>query len=362
MPQEEIFIPWNEGATMLDLKRSAFFYLVESGQVRAQEGRKKRDGRYNLQDILAIKEKRAMTTPRKPYRKRLAPVMLDWLSPLDIPAILRLDQIVYDEMFLAEAAVYRQWSEKNPQLAMAAFDARSDRQEMLAYVAALPLDESVILQVMRGEREEIDITQDEIQTYERPGAYTLLANSAVTHPDRPDLLYKILYRMMDAWVERFPERYVTRAYAQSVSERGDRMIQHFFMQPRYDLAPDAYMLDLARPGASKVIRRFQERLAHKGPRPEELQRPYVPAIVPITHTQRPSRVTEAPAPEGLPDGWVLLDTLIKQYHIGKDERKRIIRAMDKEGLLHRRNVGGYPPKIALDPQEQAEFLRRYVVS
>jgi hypothetical protein len=200
--------------------------------------------------------------------------MLDWLSPDDIPAILKLDKIVYDEMFLAEAARYKQWSEKNGQLAIAAFDAKSDRQEMLAYVAALPLDESVILAILRGERDETSITKDEIQNYDRPGAYTLLANSAVTHPGRPDLLNLVLRRMMDEWVERYPERFVTRIYAQAMSERGDMLIQHFFMQPRYDLAPNAYMLDLARPSAFRIVRRFQDRLIEKAPLPPDLQHPY----------------------------------------------------------------------------------------
>ena len=267
------YIPWAEGAKLLGLKRSAFFYLVESGQVRAESGRGPRDGRYSLQDILAIKEHRS--SGKRRYKKHLAPLMFDWLSSNDIPAILRLDQVVYDEMFLAEAAVYKQWSEKNPQLAMAAFDARSDRQTMLAYIAALPLDEQVILQIMRGEREEISITQDEIQTYEQHGPYTLLANSAVVHPERPDLLLKVLLRMTEWWVEQFPERYVTRVYAQSISERGDRMISHFFLAPRYDLAPNAYMLDLARPGASKMIRLFQQRLKSKAPLPPELQAPFI---------------------------------------------------------------------------------------
>ncbi len=53
------YIPWAEGAKLLGLKRSAFFYLVESGQVRAESGRGPRDGRYSLQDILAIKEHRS---------------------------------------------------------------------------------------------------------------------------------------------------------------------------------------------------------------------------------------------------------------------------------------------------------------
>lgn len=270
----ETYVPWNEGADRLGLKRSAFFYLVKSGQIRSEPNRGPRDGRYSLEDIENIRKQRAQGARRKPYKKRLAPVMLDWLSPLDIPAILKLDQVVYDEMFLAEAAVYRQWSEKNPQLAMAAFDARSNRQEMLAYVAALPLAESVIVSILKGEREEIDITMDEIQSYDQPGGYTLLANSAVTHPERPDLLYKVLYRMMAEWIERYPERYITRIYAQSVSERGDQLVQHFFMAPRYDLAPNAYMLDFARPGASKVIRWYQAMLAQKAPLPKELQQPY----------------------------------------------------------------------------------------
>lgn len=221
----------------------------------------------------AIEQSRREVAPKEPIHG--TPAIIDWLSPRDIPAILRLDQIVYDEIYLAEMEVYRKWSEKNPYLAMAAFDPKSDRQVMLAYVAALPLDESVIFSVLRGERQETDLKADEMQTYDHPGAYTLLANSAVSLPEHPDLLNRILLRLMDAWVDRFPERYVTRIYSQTVSETGDRMVQHFFMAPRYDLAPNAYMLDLARPSASKIIRRFQARLAQKAPLPQELKHPYV---------------------------------------------------------------------------------------
>jgi hypothetical protein len=63
---------------------------------------------------------------------------------------------------------------------------------------------------------------------------------------------------------------------------GNIMVQHFFMAPRYDLAAlDAYMLDLARPGASHIIRKFQKRLLKKAeilgvPYPEELTKPYMP--------------------------------------------------------------------------------------
>lgn len=254
-------------------ERGSFFYLVETGQIQAEPGRAPRDGRYRLEDIARVKERREAGQPRRTYthKKKPTPVLLDWLSPRDIPAILRLDQLVYDELDLASAGRYMQWSEKNPQLAMCAFDVKSSRQTMLAYVAALPLDEEVILSILRREREETSITQEEIQTYAQPGAYTLLANSAVCLPEHPTLLYRVIERMIAAWVARYPLRYVTRIYAQAWSERGDMLISHFFMSPRYDLAPNAFMLDLARPGTARMIQHFQRALAAKAPLPDALR-------------------------------------------------------------------------------------------
>src|SRR5260370_16589918 len=161
------YIPWNEGAEILGVGRSSFFYLVESGQISVEPGRGPRSGRYSLEDIQRIAERRAKGERRKPSHRRVrpTPVILGWLSPDDIPAILRLDKIVYDEMFLAEMERYRQWSVKNGQLAIAAFDAKSNLQTILAYMACLPLLESVIFQIMRFEREETTLTPDEITTY-----------------------------------------------------------------------------------------------------------------------------------------------------------------------------------------------------
>lgn len=261
------YVTWSEGASILGIGRSSFFYLVDSGKISIEPGRGPRDGRYSLEDIQRVAEERATGNRRKTSHRRIrpTPVFIDWLSPDDIPAILRLDKIVYDEMFLAEMERYRQWSVKNGQLAIAAFDTKSNRQTMLAYIACLPLDESVILQIMRGEREEISITPDEIQSYEQPGAYTLLANSAVVHPEHPYLLRRVLQGMVSSWIERFPKQYVRRVYAQGVSERGDLLISSFFMQPRYDLSDNAYMLDLARPARAKMIRAFQDALKAKDP-------------------------------------------------------------------------------------------------
>lgn len=264
------FVPWAEGAKVLNIGRTAFFYLVESGQVRKEPGRRSRDGRYSLEDILKVKERREQGKPRKPYKKRLAPVIIDWLQPSDIPAGLKLDYLLYHEdVNLAEAAVYQAWRRNNNFLTMGAFS--KDRSECLAYIQLVPLPEQVILDILSGKREETSIKPEEVLAYDRPGAYTLLGVSAACRRNRPDLLFRLLDRITDFWVEQYPERYITKVYVQAVSESGDILIQHLFMAPRPDLALNAYELNLARPGASRIIRRFQEKLRAKAPLPPELQ-------------------------------------------------------------------------------------------
>jgi hypothetical protein len=263
------FVPWSQGAELLGMKRTAFFHYVRTGQIRSEPGRQPRDGRYSLEDIYQLKERREQGKPRKPYKKKLAPVLVDWLQPSDIPAGLKLDYLLYQESIdLAEAAVYQAWRRNNNLLTMGAFS--KDRSECLAYLQLVPLQEQTILDILRGKREENSIKPEEVLAYDKPGAYTLLGISAVCHPERPDLLFRLLDKIMDFWVEQYPERYVTKVYAQAVSERGDMLVQHLFMAPRPDLAPHAYELSLARPAASRIVRRFQEKLLAKAPLPPDL--------------------------------------------------------------------------------------------
>ncbi len=268
----EEYVPWSQGAEVLGIGRGSFYNLVETGQIRELPERTRRNRRFNLEDILRIKERRMQGKPRKQYKKRPAPVVIDWLKAEDMPSCLRLDQIVYDEIYLAEAAVYQSWRKKNGHLSFAAFDAK-DRNICLGYAGLIPLPEHVCIDILRGVRDDKSITVDEVESYSRPGAYVLLAISAVTHKDRPDLLYALLYHHMHFWIDMYPERYIKKIYAQAVTQRGELLVQHLFMAPRPDLAYNAYELDLARPAASKVIRRFKEQLAEKAPLSPDLQWP-----------------------------------------------------------------------------------------
>jgi hypothetical protein len=279
---ESQWVPLQDALKLLGgMKAGTFTYYVRIGRVRLQEGRVERDRRYNVDDILKLYQERR---PRNYHRgpkpeKKKEPLLLDWSRIADVPVMLALDQAIYpEEIDFASLATYQAWRKQETRLSMAAFS--KDRKECYGYVQMIPLDESIILDILRGKRTESSIQPDEIRPYNQPGAYTLFAVSAVARPDHPDVLYKMVSKIMDFWVEQYPERYVSRIYAQAVSASGDKLISHLFMSPRYDLAHNAYMLDLARPGASKAVRLFQQRLMAKAPLPAELQPDYTLPTVP----------------------------------------------------------------------------------
>lgn len=267
--EPDVFVPFSRALELFKpLDRNAFNYRVRKKEIVTKEDESGKT-LYGVQSVIAMRNallKRASRRDKQPE------VILDWLQPTDIPASLALDQIVYHEMFLAEAEVYMAWRRKNPYISMAAFDA-TDRRTCYAYIGLIPLPESVILDVLTGKKDEKEITPDEILTYDQPGEYTLLANSAVVHPDYPELINKVIARITDYWVEQYPERRVKRIYAQAVSEQGRTMAQKLYLGPLYILqnqgmvrVKDAYVLDLGDVAASRIIRQFQEKLRAKTPK------------------------------------------------------------------------------------------------
>ncbi|GCF10609.1 hypothetical protein [Dictyobacter arantiisoli] len=147
-------------------------------------------------------------------------------------------------------------------MSLAAFDA-NDRRTVLAYIAIIPIKESTILKVLKGEMKETDIRPEDIELYDRKGGYTLLAESAACHPDYPEKLGEVIRYLLNYWLEQYPDRYIEKIYAQAASDKGDILIQKLFFAPLYDLAEDAYVLDMKRPGASRLIRNFQDSLKNK---------------------------------------------------------------------------------------------------
>ncbi|BCL82369.1 hypothetical protein ccbrp13_48340 [Ktedonobacteria bacterium brp13] len=134
---------------------------------------------------------------------------------------------------------------------------------MLAYIAVLPVKEETIIKVLKGGMKETEIKPDDIELYDKKGGYALLAESAACHPDYPEKLGEVIRHLLNYWLDQYPDRYIEKIYAQAASDKGDILIQKLFFAPLYELADDAYVLDMKRPGASRLIRNFQQDLKSK---------------------------------------------------------------------------------------------------
>ncbi len=367
----EEYVSSNQGMKLLGVPRNKFFYHVDKGDIGVLEGQTVRRNRYKVVDIIALKDR--LRSQRMARRPQPTPMLIDWLMPADIPTALKLAQRVYHEdVDLAEAAVYQSWRKHNLQLSMAAFNL--DRSECFATLQLVPLEEATIIDILSGRRMESSIQPDEIRPYDEPGPYTLLATSAVIHPEKPYLLYEVLYKYMSYWIEQYPEKYISRIYAQAVSDKGEMLVQHFFMLPRWDLAPDAFMLDLSRASASKIVRWFQGQLRERAPGEtlpvttpgairiaETPQRRESQNLAPASHSPpKPSKASrtqphaqnEASSKQELPDGWVTAGAFAKRHKV----REATLTDALKEGKLpaHEGEWKDFraSAKYALDQDEQ----------
>lgn len=159
-------------------------------------------------------------------------------------------------MFLSNLQYYADRVKRNPHVALAVYYTPK-RERILAYISLIPLPEPTIIDVIKGIRHETDIKTEEVETYERKGGYTLLAESIVVDPEHPEHLNTLLRHLMQYWCNQYPDRYISKIYAQAESKEGDILIQKLFFAPREDLADNAYVLNMSRPGASRFVKQFQ---------------------------------------------------------------------------------------------------------
>lgn len=250
-----------EARKKLNVSTSTFKRLVDSGKIRKVVPPNKKNGMYIKEDVDRIIEATMPFTQNATKRKKLD-TTVDWQKISDLPAILKLDLEVYHEAIVGDINLYISWEMKNPKITLISYET-NNRENILAYLSLVPLPEQVILSILGGEREELSITADEVETYERKGAYTLLAESVVTHPDYPEQLNHILREALHFWCDQYPDRYIEKIYAQAATDDGDMLIRKLYFSPLYYLADNAYVLDLRRPGIAKPIRVFQQCLQQK---------------------------------------------------------------------------------------------------
>jgi hypothetical protein len=250
-----------------NMATSTFHRLVLAGRIRKVTPPDKKQGLYVREDVDALAhqleaEAAARGAERSPGSQDPPKALVDWMLPSDLPSILALDILVYDEQLIGSIPLYHAWWKKNPKTTVLAFDA-TDRRKVLAQACLLPLPEPVILSILRGERHEKSIAGDEVETYDRPGEYVLYAESVITHPDYRQYLGAVMQKFADFWCDLAPDRTIRRIYAQAVSTDGRLLVQKLYFGPLYDLGENAFVLDLRYPNPSRFVQRFQGCVAQR---------------------------------------------------------------------------------------------------
>src|SRR6266852_5439044 len=244
------------------LSKNVFNYRVRAGDIITKE-----DTNGKMYEIASIIKTKSVLLQDE-EKKKAVPVntIADWIKIDDVIAGLKLEHIVYNEIFLSDTEHYQERKKKNTYTSIGIFDAH-DRGTMYAYISLLPLKEETIMDILLSRRDETDITSQDILSYDELGEYTLLVSSIVHHPDHPELIGRLVKAFMNYWVDQYPERRIKYIYAQTVSEAGKLMANKLRMSTMYMMInghmkriEDAYMLDMNEPAASKIIREFQERL------------------------------------------------------------------------------------------------------
>ncbi len=244
------------------LSSNTFFRHAREGKIRKNLPElRERGALYNEGDIRKLIGKR-LNAQERALREERERTEVAWQELSDLPAILKLDIQVYKGEQVGEMRLYASWAKKNTHITLLAFE-RGKRDTVVAYINLVPMAEEVIISILKGERTVSSISPDEVESYERKGEYTLLAESVVIHPQYPEQLNKLLSSVLHYWCEQYPDRYIHKIYANAASYDGDILVRKLFFSPLYALSDRAYVLDLRKPGISRVVKRFQECLVEK---------------------------------------------------------------------------------------------------
>lgn len=266
---EELYTS-KEAREILGVSTSTFKTYVDRGSIRKVTPHNKKQGFYLKEDVERVLKERAPFAHMRKSSKRDKSIKVvntiktdvDWMRPSDLPAILKLDYLVYKEDIVGDIGLYISWYKKNSKITLLSFEG-SNRENVLAYISLIPLPEPVILAILKEDRLELSISPTEVEAYQRSGGYTLLAESAVTHPDHPEQLNRVIQSVLNFWYEQYPDKYIEKIYAQTFSDDGDILVRKLYFSPLYNLSDRAYVLDLKKKGASRIIREFQEKLVAK---------------------------------------------------------------------------------------------------
>lgn len=149
------------------------------------------------------------------------------VTPEMIYQAVGIDQCVYNEEYQGIFETCVGWWKRNPAIYVMIEDNKTS--QIVGYINAMPLSNEYYHRIRSGETIDVDIPEQEIETYDFPDTYKLYISSVAIHPDYHNTsAFKTLY---DAFVVHLLNLYDREIYfssmvADAVTPIGEKMCKY----------------------------------------------------------------------------------------------------------------------------------------
>jgi len=308
-PDETLYTA-SEAAQRLGVHNSTFQNYVRAKKVRKVVPEGKKEGFYPKEDI----EKLADELQKQPTRKRkqrkqqvltnqtkdIEGAATDWIHYEDELNAYNLDCELYGFENSVSPNITWTWWQKNPHACRILYNKR-DRNDFWGLLSIIPMEEEIIMRLLRNEMSERDILPGHVLEYKSGQHYSCYVAAVSMMPEHKHSFAMLLHSIMQFWLEN-PDIYIDRLFAFALGDDGMQLIRKMFFWPRRDISDNAWELDFSVLNPNKAIEEFRKRLqdARAGKKvssslsPQSLAAVTIQNETPILVTLEPALVKDVP--------------------------------------------------------------------
>ncbi len=245
------YLSASEAIEILKIPSATFYRMVREGKIQKYYPTAvSKHGMYDPKEIARLKSRLRQDSEPKESGTT------DWIKGSDMGKVYDLEYMIYGDQ-TGDPSIIRRWYERNPYMCRVLFN-KEDRRDIWGAINIVPLHDETIFRLLRGEIHDIDLDpQEDILTYEQPGAYNVYVASVIMHPHRRQHFILLINSIFDYWCDQAPEKTIGRMYGRVIARDGEMLAKKLFFSPIWHIAEDAYVLDLTRPNPSRIIQSFQ---------------------------------------------------------------------------------------------------------
>ena len=239
----------------IDTLKSSFYRRVHDGTISSfpteRKSHQRAEGykREDVDDFLRGQEqingrKRRVTTSRRPKQNELEKYAVSLLNLNDTPFLYSMESEVLGGIEHALSPIQLQkWHQVNEHICYILHDP-DNRHATWGMFVVLPLQDDLILQILKGDIDINLVRPQDILTYQA-GDYSCYIASYTVRPEKQSLANHLIQSMTNHWLTLPPAVSIAKLYALASSETNSsmhRLIREWYFSRRYDIASNAWSL------------------------------------------------------------------------------------------------------------------------